>query len=421
MPIERCEMPDGNSGYRWGGHGHCYADRAEAEKQAEAAYANGYTGDEMIAFDRSVRSIDKSGHMLIEMANISKANVCPYMGKEIPGWQEMGLIADRIYNLYRDPDALAAGAASFAGKPLMLIHRAQMAADHDRQSVIGAVGDAVFEAPYLRAPLTVWDAEGIEVIESGKQRELSCGYFYRADMTPGVIDGEAYDGRMVEITGNHVALVTTGRAGPDVIIGDELPQEIANMSVPARKASRIAGALTDYLKPRLAADADMSDFDKRLAAILAADEAEEEEVKVSVAEKEAEDEDEDEDDKPKGKDKDDEDEDKREQAMDAAVRARVAVAMDAMKAEHRAIREAERAVFPIVGEIAAAMDSAADVYKLALDHLGIDIKGVHPSAYAALVKMARDKNATPRIAADSASGVASAKKRGIELPKLVRI
>lgn len=38
-------MPGGKSGYRWGGHGKCYSSRKRAEKQAEAAYANGYHGD----------------------------------------------------------------------------------------------------------------------------------------------------------------------------------------------------------------------------------------------------------------------------------------------------------------------------------------------------------------------------------------
>src|ERR1700733_12367795 len=47
MPIQRCELPDGGGqGWRWGASGTCYRDRKDAEKQAEAAYANGYTGDD---------------------------------------------------------------------------------------------------------------------------------------------------------------------------------------------------------------------------------------------------------------------------------------------------------------------------------------------------------------------------------------
>lgn len=342
-----------------------------------------------MALDRSVRAFDKSGHLIVEMANLSKANVSSYLGREIPGWRDLGLDAERVYRLYRDADALAAAAPSFTGKPLMLVHRPQMAGDHDREVVVGAVGEAVWDAPFVRAPLTVWDGEGIAVIESGTQRELSCGYFYRADMTPGEIDGEAYDGRMVEITGNHVSLVTTGRAGPECIVGDQLPKEIS-MPTLTRKAALVKGALTDFLTPRLAADANLDGFDALLArTLLAADEAEKEEKPK------AEDEDDDADkdkpgDKPKAEDEDEDedDKDKPKPAMDAAsVRAAIDAATRALKAEQAAIREAERAVRPYVGELAVAMDSAAEVYKFALDKLNVQVGAdVHPSAYPHILK-----------------------------------
>ena len=39
MPVHK-----EGSGYQWGKHGKVYPDRAGAERQARAAYANGYTG-----------------------------------------------------------------------------------------------------------------------------------------------------------------------------------------------------------------------------------------------------------------------------------------------------------------------------------------------------------------------------------------
>ena len=45
-----------------------------------------------LAFDRaSVRTKDIDGRLHISLANISKANVCPYLGSEIPGGEELGL------------------------------------------------------------------------------------------------------------------------------------------------------------------------------------------------------------------------------------------------------------------------------------------------------------------------------------------
>ena len=44
MPIESCTLPDGTSGYRWGGEGKCYKEKADAEAQGRAAYASEYEG-----------------------------------------------------------------------------------------------------------------------------------------------------------------------------------------------------------------------------------------------------------------------------------------------------------------------------------------------------------------------------------------
>lgn len=44
MPIQSCTLPDGSLGFKWGSLGKCYASRAQAEEQMQAAFANGYTG-----------------------------------------------------------------------------------------------------------------------------------------------------------------------------------------------------------------------------------------------------------------------------------------------------------------------------------------------------------------------------------------
>jgi hypothetical protein len=51
-------------------------------------------------------------------------------------------------------------------------------------------------------------------VETGKRQELSCGYTCDLDPTPGEYQGERYDAIQRNIRGNHVALVTRGRAGP---------------------------------------------------------------------------------------------------------------------------------------------------------------------------------------------------------------
>lgn len=227
--------------------------------------------DEKYAFDRaSVRSVDADGRLHVEITPISKANVCPYLGKEIPDWQSLGLQPDKIYQLLRDPDELRKAASTFNNLPLLSQHVPVSAEDHQPDLVVGSTGtDAEFSHPYLKNSLVVWAKDAIDSITSGSQKELSSAYRYRAEMTPGQYQGASYDGIMRGIVGNHVALVKEGRAGTDVVVGDSKPAVIAQhekekilMSTAklSRTASFVGGALTAFLLPKLAQDAKLPDI-----------------------------------------------------------------------------------------------------------------------------------------------------------------
>ena len=218
-----------------------------------------------LAFDRaSVRSVDAEGRMHVARTPISKANVCPYMGSEIPGWESLGLQPDRIYKLYRDAEELEAAAPTFNNLPLLRRH-VQVSADAPmKDDVVGSIGsDVSFEAPYLMASLCIWDAEAIAAVEARVLDELSSAYRYDADMTPGTTpDGEPYDGRMTNIRGNHLALVEVGRAGPDVVVADADPfaakeQQPTNTQVDPMKKTKLGRALLAALSaasPKIAQD-----------------------------------------------------------------------------------------------------------------------------------------------------------------------
>jgi len=215
-----------------------------------------------LAFDRStVRTVDKDGRLHVAITNISKANVCPYLGREIPDAEELGLDPNKTYFLYRDPDELAKAAPTFNNIPLLSKHVPVNAGDHQPDLVVGSTGtDAEFESPYLRNSLVIWAQPAIDGVESEDQKELSSAYRYRVDMTPGTVGGEKYDGVMRDIIGNHVALVKEGRAGPDVVVGDAMPlsfmENIAmTKTILSRKGALAFGALAGYLKPKMAQDA----------------------------------------------------------------------------------------------------------------------------------------------------------------------
>lgn len=177
----------------------------------------------VLALDRSVRRTDVDGHLHIARCILSAATVCSYYGHEIPGAKALGLEPNTLYQVYRDPQALARAAASMAGKPILMQHQPVSAQDHPKEITVGAVGsDVRFEAPNLIGSLTVWDQSAIAAIESGQQRAVSAGYRYRAIPQGGVQDGIPYSLTMTDITFNHLALVTQPRV-KTAIIGDAAP------------------------------------------------------------------------------------------------------------------------------------------------------------------------------------------------------
>ena len=108
-----------------------------------------------------------------------------------------------------------------------------------------------FESPYLIADMSVWDVDAIAGIETDTVRELSCSYHYTADMTPGVFEGQTYDGVMRNISGNHVALVQSGRAGSDVLAADSGLET----NVKETKFGKAIYAILCAISPKLAKDA----------------------------------------------------------------------------------------------------------------------------------------------------------------------
>jgi hypothetical protein len=180
-----------------------------------------------LAFDRdSVRHKDADDRLHVETSHISKANVCPYWGREIPDFEKHGLDPDRKYMLLRDPNEIAKSVRSFNNLPILSEHVPVTADSFPQDKIIGSTGtDAKFDGTYLDNSLVFWPKSAIDDIEGNVKKELSSAYRYRYDPTPGVHNGQHFDGVMRDIIGNHVALVESGRAGRDVVVGDSAFEE----------------------------------------------------------------------------------------------------------------------------------------------------------------------------------------------------
>ena len=184
-------------------------------------------GNAGIIFDKqSARRLDENGFLHVEGCKISKECVNPYLGKEIPDSESMGLQPDKVYQIYRPGEALAAAAASSNMIPLMDAHIEIDAMKLDDEEIakhrVGSTGQsAKFKAPYLINDLVITNAAAIAAVDSKEQRELSCAYRYKIIMESGEFEGTKYDGYMQNINFNHVALVEEGRAGPEVMVADD--------------------------------------------------------------------------------------------------------------------------------------------------------------------------------------------------------
>ena len=365
MPVHQ---KDGK--WYWGSKGP-FDTQEKAEEVERAAYANGYAKDSAFAFDRaSVRTYDADGKLHVELTPISKANVCVYYGREIPGCDELGLIPDKAYRLLRDPEELRKAADTFNNQPLLNTHIAVSVLDPPKEAIIGSTGEsAEFDGTYLKNSLVIWDVNSIIGVENKQQREISSSYRYRLDMTPGEYEGEAYDGVMRDIVCNHVAIVPSGRAGPDVFVYDSQPTGLKLMS-------KIKSLMT-LIRPYLANDEKSEEVEKKVEAIIkdededkkkAEDEMSEEEKKKLAEDEESE--------KDKKAEAEEEKKEKEKMANDSKLAMDAAV--KAVEQRFIDLRKAERDARPVVGELAC--DSAEEVYRTALKQLGCDEHASIPAA-----------------------------------------
>lgn len=373
--------------------------------------------DVKFAFDKeSVRTYDEDGMMHVALTPISKSNVCIYYGKEIPNSEELGLEPNKAYRLLRDPEELKKAVSTFNNKPVLNKHIGVTVIDPPKEAIVGSTGErAEFDGTYLKNSMVIWDLDSILGVETEKQKEISSSYRYRLDLTAGEYEGETYDGVMRDIVCNHVAIVPSGRAGHDVFVYDSKPIGIKLMS----KLEK----LWAYLLPKLASDADPDEVKKEVGNVIK-DEAtqaekdneseaerlkrEEKELKEREArenkdrekDRKAADNDNSKDDKS-NKTANDNDDDKKSKdnkiAMDAAI--------SAVERKFMELRQAERDVRPVVGELAC--DSAEDVYRTALKQMGCEDYASIPASGLRSVFNAYSK--VPTMAQDSAPIAASSR------------
>lgn len=109
--------------------------------------------------------------------------------------------------------------------------------DNYKEFTVGSISEPVADSDSIIAFETIYDKNAIDKIKVQKHKEVSIGFTYEIDETPGVWNGIPYDVVQRNIKINHVAHVEHGRGGKDVKIhvdkGEGMQTNNQNSAAPA--------------------------------------------------------------------------------------------------------------------------------------------------------------------------------------------
>lgn len=159
----------------------------------------------------------KEGYLLADV-KAARTGIQQYLGSEV-GRPDMPTV-----RVYRPKDSVFSrdSLETFPNIPLTLGHPSTPVTveTYDAENV-GNVFEVVPDGESVRASIQIMSKRAIEAVRDGL-RELSVGYEAELVWGDGVTpDGETYDAIQKNIRANHLAIVKTGRAGPEYRIGDD--------------------------------------------------------------------------------------------------------------------------------------------------------------------------------------------------------
>lgn len=167
--------------------------------------------------------LTRDGYLVAD-ARIARTGIQLYRGSEADPKNEHGYRDTAVVRVLRpDNEVFSTDAmASFAHRPVTNDHPAEsVSAKNWKAHSVGMTGaDIARDRDFVRVPMVVMDQAAIADVQAGK-RELSCGYTCDLKWEPGeTADGQPYDAIQTNIRGNHLAIVSAGRAGKDCRLGD---------------------------------------------------------------------------------------------------------------------------------------------------------------------------------------------------------
>ncbi|QQP86936.1 DUF2213 domain-containing protein [Entomomonas asaccharolytica] len=170
--------------------------------------------DKAINFDGKLQ-ITEQGYLVAKGVNIAKVGVLDYLGEEIGQEKgklyKVGVTKEELFN----PKTIE----SFEGAPITLIHPKglEVNASTWKKDGIGHTQNVKPNGEHLTADVYISDAEAIQEINNKDIKQFSLGY----DCDVVASNSKEFDYNKINIKGNHVAIVPSGRCGDSCRLGDK--------------------------------------------------------------------------------------------------------------------------------------------------------------------------------------------------------
>ncbi len=167
----------------------------------------------------SNREMITENRMAIKNCTLTEATVNEYLGEEIKGYQEAGLLPYQRYKVYRPLAEIEKVLLQYNGLDVIDNHHSMNGMKDNRKFAVGATGEsATLDGNKVLNTVFITDRQAIIDIEMATKsrgqygkRCLSCSYDYTPIFEKGVFGNKHYDVRIIDLKLDHVALVQEGR------------------------------------------------------------------------------------------------------------------------------------------------------------------------------------------------------------------